>query len=213
MSSYLFPTRLDRWVLILGSLQVNQWQTLSLCKSGGGHLRIKELIQAGLIVVQTGRNGGYQLALPLSEIPFSALLDIFPREKCPTLNLLYRFGHVSVQEIIAWPEAPRGKYKASIESVVNILLRLDPIFPVLPEEMSDLPYSVGYIEQVVASFVPYRLATNCHRKGKILVKPFEEITIGDIAPILAHRGNIHSTIISKSTDVKLVDIIKGWENG
>lgn len=206
MSAYLFPTRLDRLVYILSCLDNVEWRSLRFCSSGGSNLRMGELRQAGLVISRQGRSGGHRLAFPFSRITLSHLLLTVSCDPCLTTHLFQRYGQTPIQELLDWPEAPRGKYRASLEAVVDIVSQLSTTQPIMPINIRGLPYCTGYIEQILASLSTLGLVTSIYRKGRMLTQPYSTLTIGDIAPVLAHRGHIHSAIILKSTNIKLVDI-------
>lgn len=207
MRSIPTPIVLDGYIGLLERAGYNRYQP-SPGLSGKMRSRALMMVNAGLIKSRTGQAGGYMRERELSHIALSEILTLWSPPTHPLARLFYTWGDCSIQEVLGWTSPYKSGADVTFHAALAILSMLSETEPMTVRTISDAGLVSGYTAIFLSRGARLGFLKCQLRKGYVLTKPFDKMTVGDICPVLSHRGKISSAILSRSRDILLKNIYR-----
>lgn len=200
MVSHLDLKIFDRDFRILQQLNTVDYKHVDGRGKGGTCVRLRFLIDSGFVESRKGKLGGHKLTCPLSEIPFSHWVNLLePLAGSPSMKLLSLFEDTSVEDVLSSPPYPNGGWTLSFDHTVGILQRLSTEKPTLSRLLTYPELRPGYIAHIYTEMCRCGLAVPVSRKGIILSKNFDQLTVKDILPMMPHNAQIFSMLAYRAS--------------
>lgn len=199
------PVVLDSYFTLLENAGYNTFRSAPGL-SGRMRQRAQVMTKAGLIESRIGQGGGYLRSRGLCEIRLSEVIPLWSAPDNPLARLFYHWGDCSVREILSWPVPDIKGRDVTLHSALPILKMLSTETSLTATMIEQKGFISGYTGILLSNGVKFGFLKRQFPKGYALVKPFDEMTVGDIIPVLSHRGRISSAILFHSRDILLKHI-------
>lgn len=205
MSTVPTPVVLDSFFKLLENAGYDTYRPYP-AQSGRMRSRAQRLVKSGIIKSRAAVGGGYMRTRSLSEIQFNEILPHWSEQDNPLAKLFYQWGECSIKEILSWPQPGTKGGDVTLHSAMPLLKLLNTETPLTVTMIEQKGYISGYTALFLTKGRAAGFLRHKFPKGYVLVKPFDEMTIGDILPVLSLRGKINAAVLYHSVDILLKDI-------
>lgn len=197
----------DRDLRILRQLNTKEYRRVADARSGGISQRLRALVSHELLVSKRGRYGGYKLARPLSEMHLSYWLNmLMPHDDSPTMKLLRLFEYTPVSEILSYTVYRGLDWTMQLDHVIGILSRLSSDRFTLPRTLDYPELDDGYLAHIYTRLSDHGIIHRIPRKGAILSRAYDTITVEDVLPLVSHNCLVLSALMTYASGVRLASL-------
>lgn len=213
MSKTGTPIILDSWLHLLSQLSTEAGVLgRNLVNIRGKHYQpatFMLLKDAGLIRTSFGEHRGYRLRYALTDIPFSVMVNMWSLSSDSYIRRLFlRYGHLSLATVCSLPLTPRRSTPISLDSVCHVIKALRYNEFTCARYFYPTWYTPAYGTIVAKRLKRVGLTTSAPRKGYILLKRQDEISVGDITPIVSNKCRTLSKMLLLAKDVSVAKLFK-----
>lgn len=205
------PIILDSWLYLLPQLNTDVGVTRKELINFHGYryqLSILALLkESGFILSST--KGEYRLQRPLTDIPFSLLVDCWSLSGSSYIRKLFlQYGDLSVDEVCRLPTFNRTASSTSLEAVGHVIRSLSYTGFVATKQLCIHRYNKAYCSTIIRDLGQLNLVKAIPRKGAVLLKRQNEIKIGDITPIVSNKCQTLGKILLLAKHLPVTDLYK-----